>query len=161
TVLSVQIQALQQSTNTLQQSMTTLQATVDALLNVIALQQPVPVHFGATCSTSALGCAGQYTVPTAKRLVIEYVSLNAFGLPAGVPVGMTIQTRVGGQLVVHQIPTTGIAANGQSQLGQAVRLYADPGETVQMTGLRFGQSSGGGPSTTYNFSFSGHLLPVP
>ena len=53
---------------------------------------------------------------------------------------MEVQTTAGGELVIHRFPTTQPAvtftSQGSATLGQQVRLYADAGDIVILTGSR-------------------------
>ena len=121
-----------------------------------------PVQARANCSvTIETGCLPTiYTVPAGKRLVIEYASMDA-NVPAGELAQLAIATRTGGETVEHAFPLTppsvAFSAGRAANVGQQVRLYADPGTSVVVTGSR----SGFGSPASFIFTISGHLVDVP
>lgn len=132
-----------------------------------------PVQAAQTCTTPAIGCGGTiYTVPSGKRLVIEYASLSVCALP-GQSAQLSISTTIGGAAVDHFISiappaagpgSTSIGCNplvntGSSltAVGQPVRLYADAGTLV---GANADRTSNLG-SAAFSFAISGYLVDVP
>jgi hypothetical protein len=123
-----------------------------------------PWRFRGACTTAGVCGAGDYTVPTGKRLVIEYVSLAASGQPTGdLAVGLiNIRTpSVFTLLAAYQIPPSAIVVNGRSASSQVVRLYVNTGELVNLNGAKLSGSLGPGGEITYNFELTGHLIAVP
>jgi hypothetical protein len=129
-----------------------------------------PVQVSTTCLTSTLGCLPTiYNVPVGKRLVIEYASLGVCILP-GQSATLNIATTTGGQSANHYLNGTPAAAgpgtaaigcnSGASSFvatGQQVKIYADAGTGVVVTGER--NSTVG--SANFHFSISGYLVDVP
>ena len=132
-----------------------------------------PVQATQTCTTTAIGCGGTlYTVPSGKRLVIEYASLSVCALP-GQSAQLSISTTLGGAAVEHFVNiappaagpgSTSIGCNplvntGSSltAVGQSVRLYADAGTLV---GANADRTSNVGDAN-FTFSISGYLVDVP
>ena len=129
-----------------------------------------PVQVSTTCLTSTLGCLPTiYTVPAGKRLVIEYASLGVCILP-GQSATLNIATTTSGQSANHYLNGTPPAAgpgtaaigcnSGPSSFvatGQQVKIYADAGTGVVVTGDR--NSTDG--SANFHFSISGYLVDVP
>jgi hypothetical protein len=109
-----------------------------------------------TVPPNRIFASNSFTVPSARRLVIEYVGVRASG---GINdwVGVNFTTTAGGEEVTYFLPTLP-AANFSNQrvAGQLVKVYAEPGSTVscevvrsETTAQAFGQCS-----------FSGYLVPV-
>jgi hypothetical protein len=121
-----------------------------------------PVQAGKTCSAdNVVGCqANIYTVPQGKRLIIEFASMDA-NINVGQVAQLEVQTTVGGELVVHRFPTTqpavAFSGQGSATLGQQVRLYAEAGDIVILSGIR---NITTGPAL-FRFTISGHLVDVP
>jgi hypothetical protein len=95
-----------------------------------------------------------FTVPSGKRLVIEYVSASGV-----VPSGSSLIYSVTTGSVQHWIPVTQQAADSYQVLfiaGQQTRLYAEPGTTVIVGVLR----AGIGGTASANISISGSLVDV-
>lgn len=125
-------------------------------------RQPVQAH--ASCDgTGATGCSTSiFVVPPGKRLVIEYASMQA-GIPAGQVALFEIQTIAGGASgsVEHSFPLSAPSVSGfgggLTAVGQQVRVYADPGITVNVSGRRNIVAG----DARFSFSISGHLVDVP
>jgi len=116
------------------------------------------------CASTAVGCGEgaltTYQVPTGFRLVIDYASINASNLPAGDVALLTIATTVDGVSAEFTLSAPSVALSGRSAQGQTVKLYADAGTNVLLSGDRL-SGVGGGPNTSYFVSFTGHLAPLP
>jgi hypothetical protein len=135
-----------------------------------------PVQAQGSCNTVSVGCGSGliYTVPANKRLVIEYVSFTACGLP-----GLTAQAEIllttvggGGNNVAHALNVTPpLAAPGNSaigcasgtpastsSIGQIVRLYAETGSSVTFNGDRANGVTG---NASFKWTFSGYLVDAP
>lgn len=130
-----------------------------------------PVQAQASCLITTLGCLPTiYTVPAGKRLVIEYASMRVCILP-GQSATLSIATQVGDQAVFHYLNGTPPAAgpgtfaigcnsslpSSEVAVGEQVKIYADAGTTVVLTGSR--NSTTG--SASFQFSISGYLVDVP
>jgi hypothetical protein len=106
------------------------------------------------------GQNGFVKVPDGKRLVIEYVSGEAF-LPAGQNGVFSVITLVAGQTTgtEHHLATAAVkfGASDIFRAGQVVRLYADPGTTVTLRADR-DLAKGAGKA---RMSLSGQLVAVP
>ncbi len=107
------------------------------------------------------GQNGFVNVPTGKRLVIEYVSGQAF-LPSGQKALFSVIVSLQGQTTGtwHYLESTVVGPFGSQecfQCGRMVRLYADPGTTVM---LRTDRNS---PADTglSRMTLSGHFVSVP
>jgi hypothetical protein len=114
-----------------------------------------PFQVTVSCLVPASACsAGGYTVPMGKRAVIEYVSGKANG-SGSFDVAPSLQTMTGGVTVEHEL-TSSTAPRGTSTWGQQLRLYADPGSSINPSVFT-------NPSTNANFTFtiSGYLVDVP
>lgn len=106
------------------------------------------------------------TVPSGRRLVIEFVSVRAY-LPTGQTPEVQIFTGTGGfpsgttTSFGHWIalPVTPIPSGPDDfyHASQPVQLYADPGSSVTIHVARF-QSSG---TAVFEVGFSGHLVTLP
>ena len=97
-----------------------------------------------------------FTVPSGKRLVIEYVSGQGT-LPAGDKLlFVRLQVETQGSIVLHRfLPVlTGTEGNVDVFLvSQQTRLYADPGSTVIL--------SGPPANVIFSVTVSGYLVDVP
>jgi hypothetical protein len=107
------------------------------------------------------GQNGFVNVPAGKRLVIEYVSGQAF-LPTGQKALFSVIVSLQGQNIGtwHYLESSAIGAFGSQdcfQCGRMVRLYADPGTTVM---LRTDRDSPAGTGLS-RMSLSGHFVSVP
>jgi hypothetical protein len=106
------------------------------------------------------GQNGSFTVPHAKRLVIEYASGQAF-LPTGQKALLSVITSLQGQSTgtTHYLQTTTAGSFGSQDYfsaGETVRLYADAGTIVM---LRADRNSPTGAATA-RLSISGELVDV-
>ena len=107
------------------------------------------------------GQNGFVTVPAGKRLVIEYVSAQAF-LPSGQKGLFSVIVSLQGQATGtwHYLESTVVGPFGGQdcfQCGRLVKLYADPGTTVM---LRTDRDSPTGSGLS-RMTLSGHLVSVP
>ncbi len=107
------------------------------------------------------GQNGFVTVPAGKRLVIQYVSGQAF-LPSGQKALFSVIVSLQGQSVgtTHYLESTAIGPFGSQdcfQCGRMVQLYADAGNTVMLRTDRDSPTSTG----LSRMSLSGHLVSVP
>lgn len=107
------------------------------------------------------GQNGFVTVPAGKRLVIQYVSGQAF-LPSGQKALFSVIVSLQGQKVgtTHYLESTVVGPFGSQdcfQCGRMVQLYADAGNTVM---LRTDRNSPAGAGLS-RMSLSGHLVSVP
>ncbi len=106
------------------------------------------------------GQNGFYQVPSAKRLVIEYASGEAF-VPTGQKALLSVITSLQGQQTGtrHYLQTTTAGSFGSQDYfsaGEKVRLYADAGTTVM---LRADRNSPSGAAIA-RLSISGELIDV-
>ena len=101
---------------------------------------------------------GIVIVPAGKRLVIEYISSQAF-LPGGQKALFSFFCRAQDDGTWHHLPATASGRFGSQdcfECGHLVRLYADPGTGVA---LRTQRDSGVGTGTS-TMSLSGHFVSV-
>jgi hypothetical protein len=106
------------------------------------------------------GQNGFVNVPAGKRLIIEYVSGQAF-LPAGQTALFSVIVSLQGQPTGtwHYLESTVVGPFGSQdcfQCGRLVRLYADAGTVVMLRTDR-NAPTGGGLS---RMTLSGHLVDV-
>jgi len=113
-----------------------------------------------SCATSpgpGSNCMATFNVPTGKQLMVEYLQVVSLGNINNAMHHFELQTVAGGQ------PQTYFYGPGNKLLSDTaaddhvVRIYADPGSTVQLTGVQ-GMA---GPGVTFNLLLSGHLIDVP
>jgi hypothetical protein len=105
-----------------------------------------------------------YLVPQGKRLVIEYASMQA-NLQEGQSVSMFIQIEIPAAALLGKLflPLSapahdGVFAGGPfTSVGQTVRMYANPGLTVVVNGVR----NNGTGTASYDVSIAGHLVDLP
>lgn len=127
--------------------------TVDnstAVASAIATALQTGEPFVATVSCSLLftnACSSTYSVPAKQQLVIEYVSFicptsdltPSFGL-------FTIHSTGAGVAASNEVTLPQNAGGGFAQLGQPVKIYADPGSEIVVTAaLRTGAFSSSPP----------------
>jgi hypothetical protein len=117
-----------------------------------AVDISMPAGFG--------GQNGFVTVPAKKRLVIEYVSGEAF-MPTGQKCLFSVITTIGGAAIGtrHYLDTDAMGTFGAPdyfRAGQVVRLYADQKTTVM---LRADRDSDLGNALA-RMSLSGYLVDV-
>lgn len=124
-----------------------------------------PVQAIVAClADNVLGCSEIiYTVPEGKRLVIEFVSMEA-SLTADQKAQLKMETTAGGANVTHNFPLTqpAVVFQGEavvSTLAQQVRLYADAGTNVEMKARR--NNIGPAFKAFFRVSISGYLVDVP
>jgi hypothetical protein len=83
--------------------------------------------------------------------------MNA-SIPVGQVAELRVQTTAGGASIVHYLPLTAPAVLlngfGRVSAGQQVRLYVDPGDSVNLEAIR-SDSAGDG---FFRFSLSGYLV---
>ncbi len=140
-------------------------------LEVRDLDNPArqPVQLRGTCNLTngqvlCLTAPITYLVPQGKRLVIEYASMQA-NMQEGQSVTMFVQIEIPATLLVGKLflPLSapahdGVFAGGPfTSVGQAVRMYANPGLTVVVNGVR----NNGTGTASYDVSIAGHLVDLP
>ncbi len=114
--------------------------------------------FSATCTTPA--------IPTGEEVVIETVGISAFADPSNTKIVVTISTTVN-SVTSHW--SFSAADNGKSQPVQSnfaenpqLRLYADPGTTIQFdVGTKGTNSTPGGSDLEGTASISGYWVSLP
>lgn len=118
-----------------------------------------PVQAAVSCVVDeGSGCLRViYTVPSGKRLVIEYASMKTKLEDAHIS-RMTIHTTIGGEEITHYLtptPPTPLV-DTETSVGQELRLYADPGTSVLVSGTPFNSDGSNG----FAFTISGYLVDV-
>ena len=124
-------------------------------------KQPFQAGVEISLPPSTEGQNGFVKVPTHKRLVIEYVSGQAF-LPSGQKALFSVIVSLQGQPTgtSHYLESTAVGAFGGQdcfQCGRPVRLYADGGTTVMLRTDRDAPSGTG----IARMTLSGHLIDTP
>ena len=118
---------------------------------------PFQVGFDITISHGFGGGEASFTVPDGKRLVIEYASASGESLES---LQYNLVTRLFPQTpFIHFLPVTQVVdfdTRKEFIAGQAVKLYSDPGSTVE---LRAGRNGTTGIDTV-SFIISGYLEDV-
>jgi len=107
---------------------------------------------GVTCTDHSFQVSSEY------RLVIEYISGQCFFTPAVVTsIQLAVSTRVGGSSASHNLHLLSNALDQRDlDIGQQVRIYADPDTSV---GLSFGASAGPGTgSISCDVTLSGYRV---
>ncbi len=101
-----------------------------------------------------------FVVPAAKRLVIEFASMNTSVDTGCRVIALTIQTTLDGTNAGFSLPPTHAIVPGRNfdTVGQPVSIYADPG--TQVTFSTFTQSVGS-CNLIGNIAVSGYLVDVP
>jgi hypothetical protein len=124
-------------------------------------RQPVEASTGCTVTDQSGGClAPAYTVPSGKRLVIEFVTMNA-RVPSSIAVSQLTILAGGRTYFLPQTPPNvdylGEQENS-ARLAQQVRIYVEPGMSVVMHG-RHNQILPA-QSAAFDFTLSGYLVDV-
>ena len=131
-------------------------------------RQPVQARASCTINPGSSTPAGNtcestiFDVPSGKRLVIEYASMQLEFITIGKLMSLDITTTLGGNPVSHSFPLSSPAVGaagggGLARLGQQVRIYADPGTAVMVTGVRTELTG----TSFCRFTISGYLVDVP
>jgi len=108
--------------------------------------------FGAGCTASL------YTVPPDKRAVVEYASASVNLPETNHGASGSVRTTIGGTEINHHLPTPIYTPNGGVVVAAAtVRLYADPGTEIRMTGGTLGNNTEGNNVFVF-FTVSGYLV---
>jgi hypothetical protein len=127
-----------------------------------AARQPFQFTARADWQNGLLQTDVSFVVPPKKRLVIENVSAT-LECPFGQDVTATqVRTVVSGVVSWHSVfvPRTGVFENLNVYCGgQRVRLYADPGTTVNVL-VHKNSSQCAAPCGTTLVFLSGYLLPA-
>lgn len=105
---------------------------------------------GSATSSSA---TDSYSVPAGKRLVIEYISAQLTQYPASGYGYLYLITTAGGNQAYYKVvpPISSTVPQNQS-----LRIYADPGTSVQASVTQSSGTSCGG-----NLILSGYLVNLP
>jgi len=126
-------------------------------LDNLLLQQVFQKSLSCATSPGPGGsCTATFNVPAGKQLMVEYLQVVSQGNVTNAMHHFEIQTIAGGQ------PQTYFYGPGNKLLSdtatddRVVRIYADPGSAVQLTGVQ-GMA---GPGVTFNLLLSGHLINV-
>jgi hypothetical protein len=131
---------------------------VTGSVSTTGLDNPDLQPFGIRLDVSLPSGYGQqsFSVPTGKRLIIDYVS--GFGIvPTGAAVEPIVQTYVNGTECESRLPMIYQGPYfGRDSLTTScpTKIYADPGSTVTLTGTV--NSTGAGSSLT--FTVYGHYV---
>jgi len=128
-----------------------------------ASRQPVAFHCGGQSLSNQSGfvpCVPQfYTVPTGKRLVIEFLDSFCF-TPNGNNIDLiALDVTTAGTPIFRNFGLVREALSDPTarfDLAQPLRLYADPGTAVTPS-FQMDDSTG---STSCNIQFSGYLEPA-
>lgn len=128
-----------------------------------ASRQPVAFHCGGQSLSGQVGfvpCVPQsYTVPTGKRLVIEFLDGFCF-VPSSSNIDLiSLNVTTGGASIFRNFAALRQAlpdTTARFDLAQPLRLYADPGTEV-IPGFQTDDSTG---SAGCNIQFSGYLEPA-
>jgi len=116
-------------------------------------KQPFQITIGPS-SSSGNTAAASYTVPSGKRLVIEYYAAQLTQYPQGGYSYVYLVTTAGGSQVYYKIIPP---VSTTTTFNQTTRIYADPGTDVQV--LVTSSSSIGGAGASVNLS--GYFVNVP
>lgn len=124
-------------------------------------RQPFQAAVEGTMGAGTEGINLFVTVPTGKRLVIEYVSGTCF-VPGGQKCIFSVGTIVNNAATstFHNLQTEVVGPFGSEDLfraGEQVRIYGDGGTSVTLRADR-DQPTG---NATVRMSLSGHLVDLP
>jgi hypothetical protein len=130
-----------------------------------------PVNFGAGLGRSPAAAAGSfkldgpsYTVPSGKRLVVEFVSVE-FGTDSAALVSAYATLRGAGGLGVlggsiDSVPCTETGTFSCITISKLVKFYANAGDQVSFQGIITVSGATTAP-LFMNHSFSGYLVDLP
>jgi hypothetical protein len=126
---------------------------------------PIPTYEARDAQTpfqATLANGGSLTVPTGKRLVIEYVGLSGWVVGGGTYYQAQLTTTAGGVASVHLLSYQNVGTPaGYNEKdysgGNATRIYADPGKLVTFAAY----VSGTYDAHSMLASLSGYLVPYP
>ena len=123
-----------------------------------------PLEAGSNCTVidQSGGCSATvYTVPSGKRLVIEFVTMNARVPSSGSVAQLTIRTAADRTYFLPQT-APGVDYLGEQEnsarLAQQVRIYVEPGMSVVMKGRH--NLAAPAQSAAFDFTLSGYLVDV-
>jgi hypothetical protein len=124
-------------------------------------KKPFQATFSVNMPANTEGQNAGYNVPAGKRLIIEFVSFEAF-VPTGQKASFSIFVQHQGepnaiQHYLECIPNGGSGGQDLFLCGRMVRLYADPGTQVM---LRTDRNAPTGTATA-RMTFSGYTVSVP
>lgn len=108
---------------------------VEGLLQV--WQDQIPVHKSFTCNSSCGNFQTVYTVPSGRRMVIEYLTFRTL-LGLNEHATISVETTLNGEEARHWLGVTdatpwnspGGGELSMNFLSKSVKLYADPGTDV-------------------------------
>ncbi len=158
-------------------SLTTLDAfaihdttEVDLVDNARSQEKSHPHQIGLTCNDTGLGirCHNSILVPANQRLIIEYVSVSCLiDNTRQVLRSVNVITESNGIGIPHRlniIDRVGVRGDSgtlinEVDVGQIVRLYADPGSTIQVAADTNEATSFSGYPNCF-FSLSGQAIDI-
>jgi hypothetical protein len=115
-------------------------------------KQPFQTSLNPSSSTSNSATA-YYTVPAGKELVIDYISAQNTQYPSGGYAYMYMVTTAGGDQEYYKVVPP---AASTVPVNQNLKIYADPGTTIQAQETQSSGTSCGG-----NLIISGHFVNFP
>ncbi len=124
------------------------------------MREPFHHQFSLDWSDGNDFSTASYSVPSGKRLVVEYASLSAYLPPSGQTMFVRILTTVGGADAFHTLALQKREDYGvlkQFEGAHLVRLYADPATTVRVSAGRLPAADPANCTVT----LSGYLVDVP
>jgi hypothetical protein len=127
------------------------------------VRQPVEAQTSCTVTDLLGTCSATiFTVPSGKRLVIEFVTMNGHLPTSGEVAQLIIQTTGVGANRAYFLPLTAPAVdffseqNISAPLAQQVRIYAEEGTSIVMKGRH--NLPAPAMSGSFSFSLSGYLV---
>lgn len=123
-------------------------------------RQPFQIGLGISVANGNLTANGSFTVPAGKQLVIEFVSALA-AISSGQKLTLQFSTTGGGAPVAFTLPaflqgTFGGTVDDYA-VAQQMRVYADPGTSVQFVLTQNNTTAG----ALADIGVSGYLVNVP
>jgi hypothetical protein len=143
---------------------------VDSVDNARAQEKSHPYQMGLICNDTGIGirCHNSTVVPANQRLIIEYVSASCLiDNSRQVLRSVHVFTDANGIGISHRLNIIDrVGARGdagflinQVDVGQMVRLYADPGSTIQVSADTNEATSFSGYPYCF-FSLSGQAIDI-
>ena len=138
-------------------SLPPISITPPALTPVQDVDQPARAPFQVVVALDINGVISTpVTIPTGKRLVVDYVSLEGSTSALTQPVVILYSSVAGGPSTAYYLgPQASAIATGQFYQSEPVTIYADS------FAVGLGYANATPAQLTFNVTISGHLISVP
>jgi hypothetical protein len=121
-------------------------------------RQAINISLQCTVAVAAPTCTASFTVPANKQLVIEYLSMFGEGRNSTLPIWAILTTSAGGTSGQYVVPRGEVTTFSNAYINNLpLRIYADAGSIVTLTGRQDNLTQVGGGSAFF-FTLSGHYV---